>query len=464
MLLDGINRQEFISDRIPMPVDIVSDTAYINSITGETVSLLYFANAYLTCGTAGTTVAATWAALAATTKFEIDIGGKTYVVNPDFTGDTDMDEVAASIQTAIRTATGGTETCTQGTNIFTITVAKDESGEGMANSISVLRNTATNTGANIAGATWMNGLYGTGVVTPATLTTDAGQAAGTIVMAKLNYTGILDSLGAMIGNEKDTSFAWTTNTVLPKKYLKEFPKFSVERLTNKELVDIAYEIGKNLTTNGEWCLDHRTGVIVGRKATTGTSDTGAYKVQTQTTGGGTSIAATVKVSDGTDILDVLVQDAAFGTASKGLAVFGKYQATPTTYTDGDAVPIKMDAQGAVYVKDATLGTDVVTLTATGSAAINSTTAVAAEFKIIAVTCHFSAAPTTSENFVIKLDATAGAAYDTTLYSVNPSLSAATDIAYIPDGELKFKANDEVVVTFTNTNARTYGLSVYYQLI
>lgn len=464
MLLDGVNRQEFVSDRIPMPVDMVADTAYVNSITGETVQLYYFSNAYLTCGTAGTTVAAAWAALTDTSKFEIDINGKTYVVNPDFTGDSDMDAVAASIQTAIRAATGGSETCTQAANVITISAIKDESGEGMANSISVLRNPASNTGTNIAGATWMNGLYGTGVVTPATATTDAGQAAGTIVVGKLAYTGVLDHVGAMIGNEKDTSLSWTTNTVLPKKYLKEFPKSAVERITNKELVDIAYEVGKNLTTNGEWCLDHRTGVIVGRKATTGTSDTAAYKVQTQTTGGGTSIAATVKVSDGTDILDVLVQNGAFGTASKGVAIFGKYDATPDTYDDGDAVPLKMDAQGNLYVKDASLGTDVLATTATGSAAINTTTAIAAEFKLIAVTVHFSAAPTTSESLTVTLDATSGAAYDTILYAQNPSLSAATDLVFTPDSELKFKANDEIKVAFTNTDARTYGLSIYYQLI
>lgn len=57
----------------------------------------------------------------------------------------------------------------------------------------------------------------------------------------------------------------------------------------------------------------------------------------------------VKITDGTDVLDVLVQDAAFGTASKGLGVFGKYQITPTAYTDGDAVPILLDANGRIVL-------------------------------------------------------------------------------------------------------------------
>jgi hypothetical protein len=107
-------------------------------------------------------------------------------------------------------------------------------------------------------------------------------------------------------------------------------------------------------------------------------------------------------------------------------------------------------------------TDVITLDATGSAAINTTTAIAAEFKLLKVVCHFDAAPTTSEDFVITLDSAAGAAYDTVLRSVDPSVGSATDIVY-EIGE-NFKSGDEIVTTFTNTDGNTYGLSVYYQLI
>lgn len=118
----------------------------------------------------------------------------------------------------------------------------------------------------------------------------------------------------------------------------------------------------------------------------------------------------------------------------------------------------------IYVKDTTSGSDIVVLNATGAVALNTTTAVAAEFKLLKILVHFSAAPTTSENLVIKLDSIAGVAYDTTLFSTNPSLSAATDIAYLVEDGLKFKTGDEIVVTFTNTDTRTYGLSIYYQLI
>jgi len=171
-ILGGYEKQEYIGDRLPCPVDIVADTAYTQSISGETVQLYYW------------------------------------------NGDT--------------------------------------------------------------------------------LTIDAGQATGTIVIAKLAYSGILDSLGAMIGNAYDTSFSWTTNTVLPKASLQPLLKRNIEDENNKTLKQIAADI-TNGFTNGQWCLDHRNGVIYGKKAATGVSDIAAYKVLTQTTGGGAGLAVGIPI-------------------------------------------------------------------------------------------------------------------------------------------------------------------------
>lgn len=65
---------------------------------------------------------------------------------------------------------------------------------------------------------------------------------------------------------------------------------------------------------------------------------------------GTVAGLKVEVTDGTDTLDVITQDAAFGAATKGIALFGKYEVTPTAYADGDAVPIKVDANGRVVLE------------------------------------------------------------------------------------------------------------------
>lgn len=77
-------------------------------------------DATLIGGTVTDTTAANWAALAATGNFTLTIDAETETVTPDFTGDSDMDAVAASIQTAIQSAFTGSPTCTWSTDHFII--------------------------------------------------------------------------------------------------------------------------------------------------------------------------------------------------------------------------------------------------------------------------------------------------------------------------------------------------------
>tara|TARA_R100001244_G_scaffold34657_1_gene32008 strand:+ start:720 stop:1184 length:465 start_codon:yes stop_codon:yes gene_type:complete len=103
-------------------------------------------------------------------------------------------------------------------------------------------------------------------------------------------------------------------------------------------------------------------------------------------------------------------------------------------------------------------------TGSGAISINLAPGASAQWKILSVTCHFSAAPTTSENFVIK-KSNSTAAYTTEILSVDPSASTATDIAYIPDGELIILGTTEDLdITFTNTETRTYGVTVTYEVL
>lgn len=81
------------------------------------------------------------------------------------------------------------------------------------------------------------------------------------------------------------------------------------------------------------------------------------------------------------------------------------------------------------------------------------------YQVVSVTLNLSAAPTTSENFVIALDAVAGAEYDTTLYSVNLSTASTTDVVWWPDQPLYLTAGDKLTVTYANTDARTYGVQI-----
>ena len=70
-----------------------------------------------------------------------------------------------------------------------------------------------------------------------------------------------------------------------------------------------------------------------------------------------------------------------------------------------------------------------------------------------------AAPTTSENFTITLDANAGAAYDVLLYTLDLSSGSTTDLIWFPDEDLYIEPGDALDVAFANTDTGTYGLQV-----
>jgi hypothetical protein len=231
----------------------------------------------------------------------------------------------------------------------------------------------------------------------------AAQAAGTICTFQTKFKNIQNSINTTVGHSQDTSLSFAAAT--RASTLVDVPEDVFYKMQEMSVANQVIEIAKWLDTAGDYAIDHRRGQLWLKSLATVANDAVTYDYR--------------------------------GSSS---------------------------STAPIYVKEVSAGTDIVVQNATGTAAINTTTAIAAEFKLIMITCHFSAAPTTSENFQVKLDSVAGSAYDTVLYAVNPSLSSATDLVYLPDGEMKFKTSDELVVTFTNTETRTYGLSIYYQLI
>lgn len=57
----------------------------------------------------------------------------------------------------------------------------------------------------------------------------------------------------------------------------------------------------------------------------------------------------IKLTDATNDLGLVVIDSAFGATPVAIPIAGKYEATPTTYTDGDAVPLLLDVNGRMQV-------------------------------------------------------------------------------------------------------------------
>jgi len=66
-----------------------------------------------------------------------------------------------------------------------------------------------------------------------------------------------------------------------------------------------------------------------------------------------------KIWNGTTELDILEQNAAYGTDTKGIAVFGKYETTPS-YSAGDAVALLLDSEGKTPIGKSYAITDGIT--------------------------------------------------------------------------------------------------------
>jgi len=123
------------------------------------------------------------------------------------------------------------------------------------------------------------------------------------------------------------------------------------------------------------------------------------------------------------------------------------------------------AADPTYIGDVEITASPTVTNITGAAAIDVDYAPGSAFWLESVTLNLSAAPTTSQNFTIVLDAGDGAAYDTTLYSGDLSVlgGGTTDLVYQPGLEMLFEPTDALDVDFTNTDTVTYGLRIVVRL-
>lgn len=143
--------------------------------------------AFLTGGSSATTSMVTWNGTTDGT-FSITIDGVLRdITGLNFSGDTDLDDVALNIQTAIRTATGALETVVWDTDHFAI------SSVDTASTSAITVCSAEGTGTDISGAggtTYMDCDTGNGVVTNKIL----NQSADEDKVPVLDSAGLLNSL------------------------------------------------------------------------------------------------------------------------------------------------------------------------------------------------------------------------------------------------------------------------------
>lgn len=130
---------------------------------------------------------------------------------------------------------------------------------------------ASQTIVSITGETVQLYYYDGGV-----LTSDDGQAAGTVVVGQLAYGGIKNGLGSMQATNLDTSLSFTSTALTTEV---PFPFSQAESVDEASGVDRANAITSGFA-NGQYCVDYKHGVVYGKKAsTTTTLANTAYKIQ-----------------------------------------------------------------------------------------------------------------------------------------------------------------------------------------
>lgn len=206
------------------------------------------------------------------------------------------------------------------------------------------------------------------MVVASTNVNSAGEAAGTVVYFRLAKSGILDSAGNRVGHKDDTSFAFVTGTLLTTQVT--FPNLDWEQLSNDRstagtrAAKMA-EIGSRLT-NGQFVLDHRTGLGIGKKATTANTDTAGYKYRTQQVTVDSEFPAAAAMADAsanptTTNVDArnmtfngttwdrmrsgVVTPTATLTGIQNQLPWAVYNATPTVRTEGQGGPLQGNTNG-----------------------------------------------------------------------------------------------------------------------
>lgn len=184
--------------------------------------------------------------------------------------------------------------------------------------------------------------------TTGALTADAGQAAGVAIIAQFANKNILNAMGSCIATFNDTSLAYTSDALTSEI---RFPFDKAEPYDETKPANKLTKITSGFT-NGQFCIDYRSGTLYGVKATATTNMTAVtYKINKGLTGGTTSVTGDINIDEvgGTDVSTK--NDAA---SEKPLLGGYEYEILGSLTADGgsagDKVPFKGDANGVLYVK------------------------------------------------------------------------------------------------------------------
>jgi hypothetical protein len=169
----------------------------------------------------------------------------------------------------------------------------------------------------------------------------ATQAAGTLVTAKLTYTGVLNQMASGIGTNNDTGLSFAAATRAAQ--LKNVPDAVFNELAIQSPTTQSTEMAKYLTTAGDYCIDHRRGQVWLNSKAQVANDSATYSYQTP-------VSVTVTTS-GTST--VYSEDVATPSIISGPTVMMERDDALSTLTPAaaDWAAARCSAEGALWTQD-----------------------------------------------------------------------------------------------------------------
>jgi len=178
-------------------------------------------------------------------------------------------------------------------------------------------------------------------------TSDAGQAAGTVVDATFVHKNILNTLGTTIASKNDTSLAYTCLALTTEIEVSSKPGLweLIEALDDISLSTRVAQIGA-LLSNGEFIIDYRRGYLIGKKATTASTMTSVTYNYTLPTGGTGTSATQIQGNAASGATDV----------GNPVKTGGVYNTSAPTLTNGQRGDTQMDVNANTLTRETYVAT------------------------------------------------------------------------------------------------------------
>lgn len=110
------------------------------------------------------------------------------------------------------------------------------------------------------------------------------------------------------------------------------------------------------------------------------------------------------------------------------------------------------------------GSNVVFIEDTGNGALAAELRLKPCWKLLRIELKMSAAPTTSENLTISRDAKRGSSFDFNYYTRDLSVGSVTDLCVPFGNEYVMNEEDEIAITYNNTDGNTWAYRAVIELL